>query len=456
MQTFSADQAPELSTQSDKQTFPGSSDRRDTKKIDFFVLSTQHKMEDMLEKFAFVTQAVRTTARATVYGDEGWLVPPLPEEYIHAPNEQFETSLGDFEVVGEEDVEEESDELLPFTRAERQPEITKAEWESFFDEQGSVKDVDTLKKRLFYGGLEPSLRKEAWKFLLGYFPFASTHEQREEIKLKKAVEYTQYKLQWETITEEQETHHQLFRERKINIQKDVVRTDRHLEAFADTESAHLSRLNDILLTYSFFNFDLGYVQGMNDLLAPIMLLMDDEADSFWCFKGLMDQMEGNFQADQLSMRAQLAQLAEIIKILDPRFYAYLERRDCLHMFFCFRWILINFKREFEYHEAERIWEVTWSGYLTKYFPLFIAASILLKARNQIITAKMGFDEILKYTNSLTGQLAVEEVLVDAEFLFHKCLLKSKCTTQQQFKDRMAAVEAKIIQFRASLGSTSRR
>src|SRR4051794_5773022 len=32
----------------------------------------------------------------------------------------------------------------------------------------------------------------------------------------------------------------------------------------------------------------GYVQGMNDLLSPTMMIMEDEVDSFWCFKGIMD------------------------------------------------------------------------------------------------------------------------------------------------------------------------
>ena len=34
----------------------------------------------------------------------------------------------------------------------------------------------------------------------------------------------------------------------------------------------------------------GYVQGMADLLAPILAVMDDEVDTFWCFVGFMDRM----------------------------------------------------------------------------------------------------------------------------------------------------------------------
>lgn len=34
----------------------------------------------------------------------------------------------------------------------------------------------------------------------------------------------------------------------------------------------------------------GYVQGMSDLLSPILYVMENEVDAFWCFVAFMDQM----------------------------------------------------------------------------------------------------------------------------------------------------------------------
>lgn len=34
----------------------------------------------------------------------------------------------------------------------------------------------------------------------------------------------------------------------------------------------------------------GYVQGMSDLLSPILYVMENEVDAFWCFVNFMDEV----------------------------------------------------------------------------------------------------------------------------------------------------------------------
>ena len=67
-------------------------------------------------------------------------------------------------------------------------------------------------------------------------------------------------------------------------------TDRTLPFFAGENNRNLQLLCDILMTYVMYNFDLGYVQGMSDLLSPILYIMTDEVDAFWCFVGFMDKV----------------------------------------------------------------------------------------------------------------------------------------------------------------------
>jgi hypothetical protein len=53
-------------------------------------------------------------------------------------------------------------------------------------------------------------------------------------------------------------------------------------------------MKDMLLTYNEHNPDLGYVQGMSDLLAPLYAVMQDDAVAFWAFVGYMDRMVRRF------------------------------------------------------------------------------------------------------------------------------------------------------------------
>ena len=39
------------------------------------------------------------------------------------------------------------------------------------------------------------------------------------------------------------------------------------------------------------------MQGMSDLLSPILFIMDDEADSFWCFVGFMEMVVSTISLD---------------------------------------------------------------------------------------------------------------------------------------------------------------
>ena len=38
-------------------------------------------------------------------------------------------------------------------------------------------------------------------------------------------------------------------------------------------------------------------QGMSDLAAPLLAVLQDEADAFWCFAALMERLQSNFDTD---------------------------------------------------------------------------------------------------------------------------------------------------------------
>ena len=68
---------------------------------------------------------------------------------------------------------------------------------------GRVTDESALRQRVFASGLEHPLRREAWKFLLGYHSLRSSRAQRVALRADKRAEYTRLKAQWTSITEAQ-------------------------------------------------------------------------------------------------------------------------------------------------------------------------------------------------------------------------------------------------------------
>lgn len=51
------------------------------------------------------------------------------------------------------------------------------------------------------------------------------------------------------------------------------------------------------------------------------------------------------------MHGQLLALRKLVQLLDPPMHAFMEAKSCLNYFFCYRWLLIHFKREFAFDEV---------------------------------------------------------------------------------------------------------
>ena len=45
---------------------------------------------------------------------------------------------------------------------------------------------------------------------------------------------------------------------------------------------------------------------MNDYLSPLLVLFEDEVDTFWVFASMMEYLEGNFHWENSTIHQQLA------------------------------------------------------------------------------------------------------------------------------------------------------
>lgn len=380
----------------------------------------------VLEKFSLVTKFARDTT-AQLFGENRILgsnddLKDLDRSYRSKRQEDQRLNVKESQTMEHRpeisaSMQAGSSDIDTSCTGARLTQLGSEEFATYFDNEGRIPLSHSFRKRVFYGGIEPGLRCKAWKFLLGHFSYDSTHNQREKLVVQKREEYMILKAQWQTITEQQAKRFTKFRERKSRIEKDVVRTDRGLEFYAGDDNPNVMVLRDILVTYSFYNFDLGYCQGMSDFLSPILYVVGDESESFWCFASLMEHMAPNFHRDQNGMHSQLLALSKLVQLLDFPLHTYLKEADCLNFFFCFRWLLIQFKREFAYEDVIRLWEALWTNHLTEHLHLYICVALLKLHKKKIIEEEMDFDTLLKFINELSGHIDLEVALRDAEALF---------------------------------------
>ncbi|KAM7491530.1 hypothetical protein LguiA_034451 [Lonicera macranthoides] len=221
----------------------------------------------------------------------------------------------------------------------------------------------------------------------------------------------------------------------------------HLEA---CRIFHAARLVAILEAYTLYDPEIGYCQGMSDLLSPIVSVMEEDHEAFWCFVCFMKKARHNFRLDEVGIRRQLNIVSRIIKGKDSRFYKHLEKLQAEDCFFVYRMVVVLFRRELNFEQTLCLWEVMWAdqaairagmgksgwGRMRMRAPptddllLYAIAACVLQRRKLIIEQYGSMDEILRECNSMAGHLDVWRLLDDAHDLVLGC-----CTLVEEAFDR---------------------
>lgn len=170
--------------------------------------------------------------------------------------------------------------------------------------------------------------------------------------------------------------HQYFRDAEIaeQIDRDLQRTHPDIKFFSG-ETA-LSRKNreamrSILLLFAKLNPAIRYVQGMNEVLAPIYYVFSNdtdeqnsakaEADSFFCFVRLLSDSVDHFcqklDNSSVGIHATLSRLKGLLKANDEELWRHLEFVSKVNpQFYAFRWITLLLTQEFNFYCIMRIWD----------------------------------------------------------------------------------------------------
>ncbi|XP_022968470.1 small G protein signaling modulator 1-like isoform X1 [Cucurbita maxima] len=207
----------------------------------------------------------------------------------------------------------------------------------------------------------------------------------------------------------------------------------HLES---SRIFHASRLVTILEAYALYDPEIGYCQGMSDLLSPIITVITEDHEAFWCFVGFMRKARHNFRLDEVGIRKQLNIVSRIIKFKDSHLYRHLQNLEAEDCFFVYRMVVVLFRRELTFEQTLCLWEVMWADQAairagvgksawsrirqrappTEDLLLYAIAASVLQKRKLIIERYNSMDEIIRECNSMAGQLDVWKLLDGAHDL----------------------------------------
>ncbi|KAL3647718.1 hypothetical protein CASFOL_008686 [Castilleja foliolosa] len=370
-------------------------------------------------------------------------------------------------------------------------------WKAAFTEDGHL-DIAGVLRRIQRGGIHPTIKGAVWEFLLGCYDPNSTYDERNEIREQRRSQYDAWKdlcqkmvpavgsgkfITTPIITDDGhpvQDPSNIYNgttitpsdEREINWQLslpqiglDVVRTDRTLVYYEN--EANQAKLWDVLAVYAWVDKDIGYVQGMNDICSPMVILFEHEADAFWCFERAMRRLMSN--ATSMGVQSQLGTLSQIIKAIDPKLHQHLEELDGGEYLFAIRMLMVLFRREFSFVDAMYLWEVMWameynpniySAYeesrelgsssselkasqLKQYgkfernnlksgwtdqrgaLAVFLVASVLEKKNKRLLREAQGLDDVVQILGEITGNLDAKKALKEALKIHKKYLSKAK-------------------------------
>jgi len=129
----------------------------------------------------------------------------------------------------------------------------------------------------------------------------------------------------------------------------------------------------------------GYVQGMNDILLPFFIVfisqyfpsfnsncffdMDNvssisdndlcnvEADCYWCFSKLLDEIQDSFTKDQPGLFRMIDMLKDVVEKADPSLSRTISQQGVQYMQFSIEWMNCLFVREFSMNCLLRVWDL---------------------------------------------------------------------------------------------------
>ncbi|CAO2821808.1 unnamed protein product [Amaranthus hypochondriacus] len=286
-----------------------------------------------------------------------------------------------------------------------------------FKKELSVPTVTLEKLReLAWNGVPSYMRPVVWRLLLGYAPPNS--DRREGVLRRKRNEYLDSVAQYYDIPDSERSDDEINMLRQIAV--DCPRTVPDVTFFQ--QPAVQKSLERILYTWAIRHPASGYVQGINDLVTPFLVVFlsehlegsvdtwstldlseekvaEVEADCYWCLSKLLDGMQDHYTFAQPGIQRLVFKLRELVRRIDEPVSKHMEEHGLEFLQFAFRWFNCLLIREIPFPLVTRLWDTYLAeGDALPDFLVYIAASFLLTWSDKIM--KLDFQEMVMFLQHL--------------------------------------------------------
>ncbi|CAL1365908.1 unnamed protein product [Linum trigynum] len=298
-------------------------------------------------------------------------------------------------------------------------------------------------RELAWNGAPTYMRPDVWRLLLGYAP--SNSDRREGVLKRKRLEYLECVAQFYDISDLERSEDEANMLRQISV--DCPRTVPDVTFFQQPEVQ--KSLERLLYIWAIKHPASGYVQGINDLVTPFLVvflsehlegdidswsifdlppnkILDIEADCYWCLSKLLDGMQDHYTFAQPGIQRLVYKLKELVRRIDESVSKHMEEQGLEFIQFAFRWFNCLLIREIPFHLVTRLWDTYLAeGDTLPDFLVYIFASFLLTWSETL--KKLDFQEMVMFlqhlpTHNWTHQEL--EVVLSQAYMWHSMFINS--------------------------------
>ncbi|KAK4513568.1 uncharacterized protein ATC70_005572 [Mucor velutinosus] len=228
------------------------------------------------------------------------------------------------------------------------------------------------------------------------------------LKLRSGIPARVRGLMWQAMSKSASLHletvyEQLCKEKSPHeriIQRDLARTFPRIDLFKQENGQGQSRMKRILESYSLYDPDVGYCQGLAFLVGPLLMNIP-ETQSFCVFVRLMEtyEMRSMFTLNMEGLQLRLFQFSSLLHDIVPKLAHYLDSHAIHPAMYASQWFLTLFAYAFPIPLIERIYDIVFAEGAAETI-MRVAIAMLKRSEDALLyQVNSEFEDVLDFITS---------------------------------------------------------